>query len=123
MDQTDNFDIPPRTWSTIQGRNRGDLHEWCDLAASLQIVSGQWKASILIALSEKDRGMPELQRRLEMANRRVLVRALRALEKDGLVSRSTLDARTYSLTHDGIALAPILRKLAAWNTTRNCSGD
>jgi DNA-binding HxlR family transcriptional regulator len=119
MNQSDNFDTAgQRTWSTIQERNRGKLHDWCDLAAGLQTVSGQWKASILIALSEKESGLPNIQRRLEFASRRVLVRALRDLEKDGLVSRSADVATAYSLTHDAMALVPILRDLAAWNSAR-----
>lgn len=119
MNQSDNFDTAShRTWSTIQQRNRGMLHGWCDLAAGLQTVSGQWKASILIALSEKACALPDIQRRLEFASRRVLVRALRELEKDGLVSRSAEVATAYSLSRDGLALVPILRDLAAWNSAR-----
>lgn len=118
MDQSDNFDTARRTWSTIQERNRGNLQGWCDLAAGLQTVSGQWKASILIVLSEKDSGLPDIQRRLEFASRRVLVRAMRELEKDGLVSRSAHVATGYSLTRDGLALVPILRHLADWNAAR-----
>ncbi|WP_153768329.1 winged helix-turn-helix transcriptional regulator [Labrenzia sp. CE80] len=123
MNQTDNFDIATRSWSTIQERNRENLHEWCDLAAGLQTVSGQWKASILIALSERDSSLPKIQRRLELASRRVLVRAMRELETDGLVSRSPLEMTAYSLTRDGAALVPILRELAGWNATRNGATD
>lgn len=123
MNQSDNFDMERRSWSTIQERNRENLHGWCDLASGLQTVSGQWKASILITLSERDTGLPDIQRRLEFASRRVLVRALRELEKDGLVSRSTLDAPVYSLTPSGRALVPILRQLAAWNADRRNTHD
>lgn len=121
MDQSDNFDTAERSWSTIQERNRENLHTWCDLAAGLTTVSGAWKASILIALFEGHSSLPTLQRRLALASRRVLVRALRALEKDGLVTRSALAVPAYSLTRDGVALIPILKGLAHWNAGRTCS--
>lgn len=123
MSQTDNFDMAERSWATVQERNRGSLHGWCDLAAALQTVRGQWKASILIALSEQDRALPAIQRRLTLASRRVLVRALRELEADGLVSRSQAKATAYCLTWDGCALIPILRDLAGWNAAKRKQCD
>ncbi|MBM1817497.1 winged helix-turn-helix transcriptional regulator [Pseudosulfitobacter pseudonitzschiae] len=118
MDQSDNFDIAARGWTTVQGRNRDALHGWCALAVGLQAVRGQWKASIIVALSEGAASLPQLQKRLPDADRRVLVRALRQLEADALVVRTETTQVTYMLTPDGVALADILHALAEWQAQR-----
>ncbi len=118
MDQTDNFDRVPHPWSTTQGRNRSSLHHWCDLAVALQSVRGQWKSSLLVALSEELHSIPQFQRRLGMANRRVIVRALRELETDGLITRHSPQSHDYYLTQDGLKLVEILHDLATWQSKR-----
>ncbi len=118
MDQSDNFDIPARGWTTVQGRNRDGLRGWCDLAAGLDTVRGQWKASIIVALSEGAASLPQLQKRLPDADRRVLVRALRQLEADALVVRTGTTQVTYALSPDGTSLADVLRALANWQAQR-----
>tara|TARA_R110000751_G_scaffold162694_2_gene269155 strand:+ start:431 stop:868 length:438 start_codon:yes stop_codon:yes gene_type:complete len=118
VDQSDNFDIVARGWTTVQGRNRDALHGWCDLAVGVQAVRGQWKASIIVALSEGAASLPQLQKRLPDAARRVLVRALRQLATDMLVVRTETTQVTYTLTPDGAALADILRALAEWQAQR-----
>ncbi|MCZ4259206.1 winged helix-turn-helix transcriptional regulator, partial [Sulfitobacter sp. G21635-S1] len=88
MGQSDNSDIAANDYRTVQHQNRDALKSWCDLAAGLDTVRGQWKASIIVALSEGITDLPLLQKRLPDADRRVLVRALRQLEADLLVTRS-----------------------------------
>lgn len=129
MDQSDNSDMDSeigsgtgaetgaRPWMTTQERNRDRLAIWCDLAAGLDTVRGRWKASILVALDEADRDMPALQKRLDAADRRVLVRALRQLEADRLVSRSGA-GNGYALSPDGAELVGILRAIARWQAAR-----
>ncbi|MBJ6135630.1 helix-turn-helix transcriptional regulator [Ochrobactrum sp. Q0168] len=119
MDQTDNFDIAVPDWTTTHERNKGLLHQWCDLAAGLETIRGQWKASIVVTLAETPIGVPELQKRLVPANRRVLVRALRELEAAELIVRNQTSGVGYSLTSQGMALAGILLDLAAWHKARN----
>lgn len=115
MKQTDNFDIGAPVWSTTQERNRDKLHSWCDLAAGMEAVRGQWKASILVALSGAPSAVPQLLERLSPINRRVLVRALRELEAEVLISRTDI---LYCLTNDGVSLVDILHKLVEWQKNR-----
>jgi len=123
MRQTDNFDrVVPDEGTTTQARNRGELRQWCDLAAGIEVIRGQWKASILVCLSEAPCAVPHLQRRLAPADRRVLVRALRELETDALLHRCAPDNVIYTLTPDGAALAQILFQLAAWQEARTPTG-
>ena len=89
MNKPDNFDRGSLMPATTQERNRANLHQWCDLAVGMQAIRGQWKASVLMALSETESDIPALQGRLAVADRRVLVRALRELERDHLLERST----------------------------------
>lgn len=58
MGQSDNSDIAANGYRTVQHQNRDALKSWCDLAAGLDTVRGQWKASIIVALSEGAAGMP-----------------------------------------------------------------
>jgi len=118
MNQTDNFDRGGQKWSTTQERNRDSLHDWCELALGLQTIRGRWKPSILIALSENITTIPQLQDRLSAVNRRVLVRALRELEADGLISRTTPDKTVYALTEEAKKLVNILHELAQWQVER-----
>lgn len=117
MNQSDNFDLHVDAWTTTQERNRGSLFSWCDLAAGMQAIRGQWKAPILIALSEAQSDVPALQRRLEQANRRVIVRALRELGEDRLIQKSAC-SNQYLLTSDGSAVVAILRDIALWHAER-----
>lgn len=118
MNKPDNFDRGSRTPTTTQERNRANLHQWCDLAVGMQAIRGQWKASILMALSETESDIPALLGRLAVADRRVLVRALRELEKDRLVERSAGGTR-YSLTSDGSQVIEILGDISRWQRARS----
>lgn len=119
MDQNDNFDIVRSDWTTTQERNKGALHQWCDLAVGLETIRGQWKASIVVSLAEASLGLSELHKRLTPANRRVLIRALRELEAEALIVRNTSINIRYSLTEEGANLAKILLDLASWQKARN----
>ncbi|WP_116130757.1 winged helix-turn-helix transcriptional regulator [Tropicimonas sp. IMCC34043] len=121
MNKSDNFDRGFRTPATTQERNRANLQKWCDLAVGMQAIRGQWKASILMVLSETESDIPALQGRLAVADRRVLVRALRELEKDRLVERSAGGTR-YSLTSDGSQVIEILGDIARWQRARRKTG-
>ncbi len=66
MSQPDNSDIAAQAWTTTQAHNRTSLQHWCDLATGMHTVRGEWKAPILIALSEAARDIPGLGRRLQM---------------------------------------------------------
>ena len=121
MNKPDNFYRGSRTPATTQERNRANLHQWCDLAVGMQTIRGQWKASILMALSEAESDIPALQGRLAVADRRVVVRALRELEEDRLIERSAGGTR-YSLTFDGSQIIEILGDIARWQRARSTTG-
>ena len=121
MNKSDNFDRGARPPTTTQERNRASLFQWCDLAMGMQALRGQWKASILMVLSDAEGDIPAMQARLDMADRRVLVRALRELEKDRLLTRS-IEGTVYSLTPDGHRIIGPLRDIAQWQTMRSKTG-
>ncbi|MGO4855655.1 winged helix-turn-helix transcriptional regulator [Phaeovulum sp. W22_SRMD_FR3] len=87
----------------------------------MQAIRGQWKASVLMALSETESDIPALQGRLAVADRRVLVRALRELERDHLLERLA-GCTQYALTPDGSQIIEILRDIARWQKARSKTG-
>lgn len=85
---------------------------------ALGILSGRWKAVILLLLAEGPQRTCDLDKRIEGLSQKVLIEQLRALEEHGLVSRRPLAADAqgieYLLTPLGQSLRPILESLMEW---------
>lgn len=91
--------------------------ETCPVTAVLRRVGDKWSAVIIRLLSEHGHGFNELDRAIEGISRRMLTRTLRALENEGLVSRTTHadTARVeYGLTELGHSLREQLATLGRW---------
>jgi DNA-binding HxlR family transcriptional regulator len=90
----------------------------CPVEASLQIIGGKWKGMILYQLVDGPVRFTQLARRIPGASARVLARALRELEADGLIARTVYPtvppAVDYRLTSEGDGLRPIVQALAAF---------
>lgn len=85
---------------------------------ALGMISGRWKAVLLLALGEGPQRTCELDNRITGLSQKVLIEQLRALEEHGLVSRqpvaSDLQGVEYRLTPLGESLLPILHSLMDW---------
>jgi DNA-binding HxlR family transcriptional regulator len=88
----------------------------CD--ATLELIGGKYKASILYYLRDQPKRYGTLRRLIPKASQRSLTQQLRQLEADGLVSRTVFpEAITrveYALTHEGKTLIPLLKVICDW---------
>lgn len=90
----------------------------CDLTYAVHKIRGRWKLLILSRLERGKMRFSDLKKEFSYITERILTLQLRALEKDGLVSR-TVYAEVppkveYELTDMARALAPILQQLSVW---------
>ena len=91
----------------------------CHFELTLQLIGGKWKLLVIYFLSlQKVIRFGQLRRTLPEISERMLVRQLRELEDDGLVSRTvygTVPPRVdYALTPLGESLVPIMESLKTW---------
>ena len=106
----------------VQGNYR------CHFELTLQLIGGKWKLLVIYFLSLQDViRFGQLRRALPEISERMLVRQLRELEDDGLVSRTvygTVPPRVdYALTPLGVSLVPIMESLKAWGKMYESSRD
>ena len=97
----------------VQGNYR------CHFELTLQLIGGKWKLLVIYFLSLQEViRFGQLRRALPEISERMLVRQLRELEDDGLVSRKvygTVPPRVdYALTPLGASLVPIMESLKTW---------
>ncbi|GAA4570833.1 winged helix-turn-helix transcriptional regulator [Planotetraspora kaengkrachanensis] len=91
----------------------------CDVVRSiLGRVGDKWSAVVMDELAAGPRRFNELRRLVSPITQRVLTSTLRALEGDGLVTRTvhpTIPPQVeYALTDSGRALHAIIKNVAAW---------
>lgn len=87
----------------------------CPSRQSLARIANKWTAMIVILLSERVHRFGELHRHIEGISKKVLRDTLRALERDGLVTREATGAHpVYVLTDLGRTLETPLSALQEW---------
>ncbi|KKD07056.1 winged helix-turn-helix transcriptional regulator [Streptomyces sp. WM6386] len=94
----------------------------CPTRAVLELIASKWTMLVLVALED---GRPmrfgELRRRLDGVTQKVLTQTLRALEREGLLTRSvypTVPPRVeYRLTALGLELGGLLQTITDWSQT------
>lgn len=96
----------------------------CPSRQLLDRISNKWVVLILCALGgSTDEGprslrYSELSRRLAGVSQKMLTQTLRALERDGLVTRTVTPTVpvtvTYELTEIGLSLTELTRTLRSW---------
>ncbi|WP_238431557.1 winged helix-turn-helix transcriptional regulator [Streptomyces cavernae] len=95
-----------------------DDHERCPATALLRRVGDKWSPVLLSLLAQRSHGFNELDRSVQGISRRMLVRTLRSLERDGLISRAlhpgTPVRVEYALTDLGRSLRELLITLGQW---------
>jgi DNA-binding HxlR family transcriptional regulator len=94
----------------------------CPTRAVLELIAGKWTMLVLVVL-EDDRAVrfAELRRRLDGVTPKVLTRTLRALEREGLLTRTvypTVPPRVeYRLTDLGRELGELVQGITDWSRT------
>ncbi|MEM7307653.1 MAG: helix-turn-helix domain-containing protein [Planctomycetota bacterium] len=90
----------------------------CSFVQVMEVVGGKWRGTILYCLGQGPRRFNELRREVAPISQKVLTQELRALERDGLVSRvhhPEIPPRVvYSLTELGETLVSIFAAVDAW---------
>ncbi len=90
----------------------------CPVAVTMEAIGGKWKPTILFHLVDRPRRFNELRRLIPGITQRMLTLQLRALETDGIVTR-TVHATVpphvdYVLSDYGQTLGPILDAMERW---------
>ena len=90
----------------------------CPIKDVLDILGGKWAFSIVYALLDGKKRFKELERTIEGINTRMLVKELKAMEKNKIIIREAYatvpPTVEYSLTDKGKKLKPILAELYKW---------
>lgn len=93
----------------------------CPSRTSLARIANKWTAMIVIALSDGPLRFGELRKAIDGVSGKVLAETLRALERDGIVSRTPyaeIPPRVeYALTPLGLTLREPLSALGRWAET------
>lgn len=85
-----------------------------DLA--LSIIGGRWKIAIIWCLLKKSPlRLSEVQKMLPHANQRMLIRQLKELEKDKIITRTVCSLKPpkvlYNLSEIGLKLEPVVNSI------------
>lgn len=104
------------------GSKRGNPYEQgCPTRHILDRIGDKWTVLIVGALGDESLRFSELRRRIEGISQKMLTQTLRALEEDGLVTRTVyaeVPARVeYRLTEAGHSLRAPLQALEEWSIT------
>lgn len=92
----------------------------CPVATTVQLIGSKWKLLILRNLFMRPWRFNELRKNLEGISQKVLTDSLRALEEDGIVTRTVypeVPPRVeYALSPLGESMKPILDAIEQWGT-------
>jgi DNA-binding HxlR family transcriptional regulator len=99
----------------------------CPIEVGVAIAGGDWKLTIVSKLTAGPTRFGALQRAVGPVSAKTLTRQLRALETDGVVTRTVFaevpPRVTYELTESGRALAVIAEELGTWSETYVSGSD
>lgn len=92
----------------------------CGSRQVLDRIGDRWSVLVVLTLADGPRRYGELAARIDGVSQKMLTQTVRALERDGLVTRSvqaTVPPRVdYELTDLGRSLLTLLAGLEAWAT-------
>ena len=90
----------------------------CSLTEVLDVIGGKWAMPIIYVLSKGKMRFKELERSIEGINTRMLVKELKNLEANGIVTREVFatvpPTVEYTLTQKGEKLLPSIQSLHRW---------
>jgi DNA-binding HxlR family transcriptional regulator/putative sterol carrier protein len=102
--------------------SRHRYQQYCALARALDVAGDRWTLLIVRELAPGPRRFTDLIDGLPGIPRKLLTDRLRALERDGIITRQELPPpaarRVYALTDDGRDLAVAMAPLIAWGARR-----
>ena len=85
---------------------------------ALRVLGGKWKVLIIWHLQGTTRRYGMLRRLIPDITEKMLIRQLRELEQDGIISRYTYESVPphveYSMTEHGCGIYPLLDALCQW---------
>lgn len=92
----------------------------CPVATTVQLIGSKWKLLILRNLFMRPWRFNELRKDLEGISQKVLTDSLRAMEEDGIITRTVyaeVPPRVeYALSPLGESIKPILDAMEQWGT-------
>ncbi|MBQ0733562.1 winged helix-turn-helix transcriptional regulator [Aquimarina celericrescens] len=95
-----------------------DKHYYCPVELTMDLVGGKWKGVIIWYLKDSTMRYNELKKKITTISEKVLIKELRSLESDGIVSRKVYPEVPpkveYSLTPYGKTLIPIFELISKW---------
>jgi DNA-binding HxlR family transcriptional regulator len=90
----------------------------CSLREVLDIIGGKWSMPIIYILSKGKMRFKEIERSVEGINTRMLVKELKNMEANGIVTREVFatvpPTVEYTLTEKGQKLLPSIVSLHQW---------
>ena len=90
----------------------------CPVATTVALIGSKWKLLIIRNLLERPWRFNELKKDLESISQKVLTDSLRAMENDGLITRTVYPEVPpiveYALSDLGKSLKPILDSMVEW---------
>ena len=90
----------------------------CSLKDVLDVIGGKWSMPIIYILSKRKLRFKELERSIDGINTRMLVKELKNLEANGIITRAVFatvpPTVEYALTAKGEKLLPSIHSLYQW---------
>jgi len=90
----------------------------CSIKEVLDVIGGKWAMPIIYNLSKGKLRFKEIERAVEGINTRMLVKELKNLEANGIITREVFatvpPTVEYALTSKGDKLFPIIKSLHQW---------
>lgn len=103
---------------------KGNIYH-CALDITMSFIGGKWKTVVLWYLRKDKKRFSELRRHIPEITEKMLSLQLKALEKDGLVTRTVyaeVPPRVeYALSEHGKTLLPVLEEIARWGRNKGNS--
>ncbi|MGA9839775.1 MAG: helix-turn-helix domain-containing protein [Thermoplasmata archaeon] len=95
-----------------------DGRNLCPVLAAVSVIGTEWRLAIVHRLLEGPQRFSEILKSNPRLNAKTLSATLKFLEGQGVVQRTVVSTRpfsvVYSLTDMGLGLAPAARELRAW---------
>jgi DNA-binding HxlR family transcriptional regulator len=92
----------------------------CPVLAAVGVIGTEWRLAIVHRLLEGPQRFSEILKSNARLNAKTLSATLKFLESQGVVQRTVVSTRpfsvVYSLTEMGLGLAPAARELRLWGT-------
>jgi len=102
----------------VEDKNFSVSEKKCSLREVLDIIGGKWSMPIIYTLSTGKKRFKELERSIEGINTRMLVKELKNMESNGIVTREVFatvpPTVEYMLTEKGEKLLPSIHSLHEW---------